>query len=85
MEKRIVLLYYVLSSLKLCSYFSVNKLTVIFHLKIMNWFLSAFHLSYHTITANTGIHNDIVETADQSLFTWTVFTDLPKLSHTDAH
>lgn len=82
--KRIVLLYYVLSSLKLCSYFSVNKLTVIFYLKIMNWFLSAFHSSYHTITANIGVHNDIVETADQSLFTWTVFTDLPKLSHTDA-
>lgn len=84
MEKKIVLLYYVLSSLKLCSYFPVNKLTVIFHLKIMNWFWSAFHSSYHTITAKAGVHNDIVETADQSLFTRTVFTDLPKLSHTDA-
>lgn len=47
----------------------------------MNWFWSAFHSSY-TITAKTGVHNDIVETADQRLFTQTVFTDLPKLSHT---
>lgn len=42
----------------------------------MNWFWSASHSSYHTITAKTGVHNDIVETADQRLFTQTLFTDL---------
>lgn len=72
--KKIVLLYYVLS-LKLCKYFSVNKL--IFSWKITAMSRLGFHSSYHTITAKTGVHNDIVETADQRLFTWTVFTDLP--------
>lgn len=50
----------------------------------MNWFWSAFHSASHIITAKTGVHNDIVETADQRLFTQPVFTDLPELSHTDA-
>lgn len=50
----------------------------------MNWVWSVFHSSYHTITAKTGVHNDIVETADQRLFTWTVLIDLAKLSHPGA-
>lgn len=79
-----VLLYYVLSSLKLCRYFSVNKLIFSWKITVMNWFWSAFHSSYRIVKAETGVHNDIVETADQRLFTWAVFTDLPRLSHTDA-
>lgn len=83
-KKTLVLLYYVLSSLKLCRYYSVNELIFGWKITVMNWFWSAFHSSYHTVTANPGVRNDIVETADQRLFTQTVFTDLPKLSHTDA-
>jgi len=51
----------------------------------MNWLWSAFRSSYYTIRVKTGVHNDIVETADPlMLFTRTTFTDLPTLSHTDA-
>lgn len=56
-----VLLYYVLSSLKLCRYFSVNKLIFSWKITVMNWFWSAFHSSYRIVKAETGVHNDIVE------------------------